>query len=183
MRILPMGYLKTSSGRTVGIIFGVFSVFLTVMAFVGGGGIIVASPFIAMAAVFLIGGFISDHTLNAKAARLTANMEELKKNMCVSGQITEIKAFYKLLFKEKEMQEGLHIKAQHRFYVVTVSFTDPHTGKERVVKSEKYSYFPLHEKVQGKLRMERCFDQENANVYVSPDGRTFIELLYKPVNE
>lgn len=178
-----MGYQKTSAGKTVGIIFGIFSVFLTVMAFVGGGGIIVASPFIAMAAVFLIGGFISDHTLNTKAAKLTANMEELKKNMCVCGQIAEIKGFYKLLFKEKEMQEGVRIKANSQFFVVTVSFQDPHTGKERTVKSEKYSYYSLHEKVEGKLRMERCFDQENANVYVAPDGRTWVELLYKPVNE
>ena len=181
--IYPMGYARSESGRTVGIIFGLFSVILTVIMLVSGGHIIEAAPFIFMAAAFFIGGFAADISQNSRSAKLNANMEELMKGICVSGKITGGKVFYSFFGRYCEVKSDAHYKAHSLAYDFTVCFEDPYTGEWREVTTEKYSYFVLHEKLEGKLRMATCYDKETAFVYCAPDERVWVGMLYRDPNE
>lgn len=183
MKLNPNGYNITRGGTTVGIIFGIWCGGLAAFAFLSGEEMFIPGIFFtAVAAVFLVGGILSDFTLNRKAKKRIAHREQLLSCTCVSGRITgEDK--YALVMGKKRRGNINSYKGARKNYIFTVAFTDPYTGEEREVTSEEYNFFMLHEKVEGKLKLARCFDGEYADVYVSPDGEAWVELKYRNVNE
>ncbi|MBR6101849.1 MAG: hypothetical protein IKP95_05440 [Ruminococcus sp.] len=176
MRIYPIGYRLTESGRTVGVIFGVFSVLLAGAMLIMEGGIIQALPFIIIAVMFFAGGFISDYTVNKKARPKIAHMEEMLTLTEVSGEITGTEK--KAIFFGKELDTTEGYKAKNIICRFRVKYTDPFSGEEREALSESYSYLSLMEKPEGRFRLKPCYDQERVRVYTDGE-RVWTELIYK----
>lgn len=180
-RIYPAGYATGHAGTAVGIIFGLWCCVLAAVMLAAGGGFIQASPFIVTATVLLIGGPLSDHTRNRAARARIIVMEELMKCPSVTGRIVRTERFTRFLGKERPL--GEYTRARHELDRFTVAYTDPETGEEREAVSEDYLRLSLIEKVEGRLRVGECYDTENAEVFISPDGRTWVELLYKNIDQ
>ncbi len=182
--ISPMGYSRTSIGRVIGVMFGLFSAGWVLVAFMLNGGLMLAAPFILLGLIFVIGGFVSDLTGNAKADKLSAHMEKLKQYPAVYGEITKTTRYHEnILGKYREVKNDAHYKANSIAFDFTVTFKDPHTGEIREAVTDKYSYFALHEKLRGQLRLAPCYDKETAMVYCAPDGSVWVGILYKDPNE
>lgn len=169
MRINPNGCTTSHAATVLGIIFGLWCSGLAAFVFITGSEIIIAVPLIVTAAVFIVGGAPVDLTHNRKARAKTQHREHMLRQVCVSGRITETDKYVTFL-KKKYRKDLNSCKASRREYVFKVSFTDPHTGAEREVTSEEYNFPVLHERPKGTLHLERCFDDEYADVYVSPEG-------------
>ena len=179
VRIIPIGYSLTRSGRTVGTVFGLLSGGLAAAMLALDGGIIAAMPFIVTAAVFLAGGFLSDFTVNRKARPRIASMNELLALPDVPGRIisSEMKDIRFGMKRERDWKEGIRAKSTVRRF--RVSYRDPYDGTEREAVSEAYCELALLEKPKGRMCLEPCYDKEYARVHAAPDGKTWVELIYK----
>lgn len=180
MRFTPMGYDIQRGGTAVGIIFGVFSAVLMTVLLVGGGGIIQASPFMVMGAVFLIGGPLSDYTVNRKAKIRIAYREEMMTKLCIKGKILRVEK--KGYYFGKEFKYDYATRSKNTVNRFVVQFEDPYTHEEREAVSEKYANYMIHEMIKGTFKIANSYDEEYADVYVSEDGSTWVEPIYKDPN-
>lgn len=176
-----MGYDIQRGGTAVGIIFGVFSAILATVMLVCGGGIIQASPFIVMGLVFLIGGPLSDYTVNRKAKVRIAYMEEMMTKLCVKGRLIRVEK--KGYYFGKEFKYDYATRSKNTVNRFVVEFEDPYTHEIREATSEKYPNYMIHEILKGTFKVVNCYDEEYADVYVSEDGRTWVEPIYKDPNQ
>lgn len=180
-RIYPIGYSTGHGATVVGLIFGLWCCALAAVMLSAGGGLIGASPFIVAAAVLLVGGPLSDYTENKKARARLDRREALMKSPCVSGRIVRTERFTKFLGRERPVKEGTRVRHEENRF--TVAYTHPETGEEKEAISESYARFSLVEKIEGRLRVAECYDKESAEVYISPEGETWVELRYRDVND
>lgn len=179
--ITPAGYSLTKSGRTVGLIFWIWSGALAAAGYYGSGEILLVLPFIVLAGVLLIGGPLSDFTLNRKAKKRIEYRNEMRAQLSTYGRITRTEKTVLRFGRERAWTENA--RAKNTYTRFTVSFADPYTGEQREVTSEKYWELSLVEKVAGELRLAPCCDEQNALVYVSADGRAWVEIIYVSPNE
>ena len=179
MRILPEGHELTRSGRTMGLVFGIFSGALAPAMLLLGGGIIQASPFLVLSAVFLLGGFLSDYTKNKAAKPKIEFMEEMLGKAETDGAIIALEKKAVIFGKEVEATESFKAKNMIcRFYV---EYIDPYSGETKEAVSEAYSRLRLYERLEGRLRIAPCYDEKKAKVYTDGE-KTWVELIYKSPN-
>lgn len=191
--IPPAGYKTSHGGLIVAVIFGLWTAFLTAMALMSDSDIIEILPFIIVSAGFVIGAVISDVTTNSKVKKRIANRNEMLKGECVKGEIVELSQRPYILGREldpaklKKTMDGYvyNYKAKNRAYRLIVKYTDPVDNTEKMVTSELYHWFQLHEFDKEAFRNRKkdlvplCIRDDCANVYVAENGSAWVEVIPK----
>ena len=131
-------------------------------------------------------GFIFNLKARKIKTEVTAFRNEMLTMPCVKGKVTNIEERPFVFGMELSPDKMKFFGPKTRAYRVYVSYEDPATGMTKEVMSQLYDQHRLYTydmKCEARTVAERrkaIFD-ENADVYVSSDGRASVELISRPL--
>ena len=187
--INPYGYNKGHAFTVLGLIFAAWSGILVAMALTHGGDLAEIAPFLFFAVPFCLLLIIFDIAGNISAAKKIRHMEEMRHCERVRGEIAEFSERPVIFGKElspdkiKRNEYGhANYKAKNLGIRVIVNYEHPVTGEKKQAVSEMYTWFSLHKYVKsekGRLfgDFKKCVREDVADVYVSGDGSTWVDVI------
>ncbi len=143
-------------------------------------------PMAVVWAVLFAFGFIFNLKARKIKTEVTAFRNEMLTMPCVKGKVTNIEERPFVFGMELSPDKMKFFGPKTRAYRVYVSYEDPATGMTKEVMSQLYDQHRLYTydmKCEARTVAERrkaIFD-ENADVYVSSDGRASVELISSPL--
>ena len=190
--LTPCGYYHGNGGIVLAVIFSVWCAVIVAVSMSAGAGFIEVAPFVLVAVVFVTGAVLSDITSKSKARKKNEYRMMMQKNERVSGEIIKLEQRPYLLGHEMapeklKLVDGYtyNYKSRDRAYRVFVKYTDPFDKKEKTVMSELYTWIQMNEFNKEAFKSRRAdyinlvVRDDFADVFVSPDGKAWVELIMK----